>query len=485
MSLKKIRLDFGPWEPDAARLGGAQTAGLRNAVPASSGWRPFMGPSAQPFPALEGRVLAAFARRDGEDVCTFAATENGILVLQNEQWVSRWSGAALSQERSFAEFGPAVYALFGGALLKAGVLGGSVADFEAVEGAPHADVMGVVRDFLVLGRLDDAPGGIRWSGLDRADEWPEPGTDEAQYAQSDRQVFPTGGRVQAIVGGVGGADGLIFLEGAIHRASYVGTPYIFQFDHVDRRRGLLAPQSAVLCGGQCCFLSEDGWFATDGASVRPIGMERVDRWFFENCEASRLAETRGVHDAQGRFALWTFASPAAPAGVHDRALIYSYSLDRWGCAVFDSEAIFCDWTRGVPLEDLDERGTLDGLPLVSLDAASLRHRRLGTFIFDGAHRLCGLDGEALEAVFDTPEHSGGRMFLHGFVPLVDGGAAEAMPVFRDRPQEARRFGTFRPPGRDGLCPHRLSARRLGARVRVPAGQVWSHAVGVEALLEAE
>jgi hypothetical protein len=39
--------------------------------------------------------------------------------------------------------------------------------------------------------------------------------------------------------------------------------------------------------------------------------------------------------------------------------------------------------------------------------------------------------------------------------------------------------------RDGVCYQHLSTVYLAARVRVPAGQNWKAAVGVEALVELE
>ena len=485
MALTTVTLPFGPWEPDAARLGGTQSCAVNGVLPAARGWRPLNGLAPQQYAPLPGAALAAFSCREGEALTTLAATEQGIFSLENGQWQARHSGTAVSARRAFADYGSAVYALFGKQLLKAELAGGNVGGFSAVQAAPQASALGVVRDFLFLGGLEEEPHAVRWSGLDRPDEWPEPGSDEAQYVQSDVQVFPVGGRVQAILGGLGGADGLIFLERSIERATYVGAPYLFQFDHVDRRRGLLAPDSAVDCGGLCCFLSADGWFATDGARVKAIGLERVDRWFFENCDSARLAETRGVYDPRQRVALWSFASPKAAPGSFDKVLIYSPELDRWSCADLACELLFPDWTRGFTLEELDAFGSLDSLSISTLDAATLRHGWLSIFAFDSAHRLCTMEGPALEALMESTEHSAGRALLHGFRPHADSALAEVMPLYRSRLAEPRRPGRWARPDRDGFCPQHLSARWFSARMRIPAGQNWYHATGVPAVFEAE
>ena len=484
-ALTRVALDFGPWEPDAALLGGAHAPEARNVIPARRGYRPMHGLAPAQFAPLPEQVRAGFSKKDGDTLLTYMATEGGIFALEAGDWVSKHSGTAVSEGRELLDYGMSLYALFGRELLRADISGGVTSAFTPVDGAPGAEVMGVVRDFLVLGRLTEYQNGIQWSAIDDPTSWPAVGSDEAQYAQADRQIFPVGGCVQAIVGGVGGVDGLVFLEDAIQRMTYVGTPYIFQFDPVDRDRGLLAPHSPVVAGALCFYLSEDGWRVTDGSTVRGIGVERIDQWFFDACDQARIVETRGVHDAQNRLALWTFASPVAPPGVHDRMLVYNYAVDRWSHAVLNTETLFTDYTRGLTLEELDRYGVLSELPFASLDARTLKPGRLGVFAVTDGHRLANISGPTLEAVIDTAEQGGQRMMCHGFRPLVDSGAAQAMPLFRDRQQDTRRSGRATAQTRDGVCPQHLSCAYLAARVTVPAGDAWRNAVGVEAIIEKE
>ena len=486
MAINKTRLEFGAWEPDAALLNGQQAPEAKNVVPAKRGYRPLLGVASMTYPALPGRVLSCFSAKDVDgNLLTLAASGHEIYSLEAKQWVQKHTGSALSEVREFVEYGPAIYALYGTSLIKSTVEAGNAGEFSAVAKAPNGSVLGVIRDFVVIGQLTDFPNGIRWSGLDKPDEWPEPGSNDAQYIQSDIQIFPTGGKVQAVVGGVGGVDGLIFLERGIQRATYVGTPYIFQFDTVDRERGCLAPHSPVVCGNACVFLSEDGWRMTDGASVKGVGLERIDTWFFQNCASDRLEDVRGVHDAQNRLAVWAFASNVAPAGTYDRLLIYNYAVDKWSWGESSLDTLFPDYSRGLTLEDLDTFGLLDDLPFASLDVAALKNGRRSVSCFTLDHKLAGFEGAQLEAVIDTAEQGGDRMMVHGFRPLVDSGAAQAMPVYRAREMDKRRFGNYSKQQRDGVCYQHLSTVYLSARVLIPAGEDWSHATGVEALVEAE
>ena len=485
MAMNKVALEFGAWEPDAALLNGQQAPEAKNCVPAKRGYRSMKGIAPTTCPPLTGKVLDASSLKVGESLLTWAATAGAIYALEGGKWAQKYEGVGVTQGREFCDYGFGIYALFGNELIKADIESGQTGQFAKVENAPRAEVMAVVKDFLVLGRLSDFQNGIHWSAIDNPTSWPAIGTDEAQYVQSDRQIFPVGGRVQAIVGGVGGIDGLVFLENAVQRMTYVGTPYIFQFDSVDRERGLLAPKSPVVAGNLCFYLSEDGWRATDGATVKGIGLERIDSWFFAECENNRVGEVRGVHDVQNRLALWTFPSPVAPDGVHDRLLVYNYAVDKWSWCEISTELIFTDYARGLTLEDLDAFGFLDSADMPSLDSPAFKNGKLGVSVFDASHKMGKLEGETLEAVIDTAEYGGDRMMLHGFRPLVDAGKAEAMPLYRSRQQDARRGGAYTKQQRDGVCYQHLSTVYLSARIRVPAGENWRSAVAVEALIEPE
>lgn len=500
----RTALEFGAWEPDAALLNGLQTPEAINVIPVKRGYRPFPSVETGKYPALPGMAMEMFSAKDmGDSMVTMAATSGKIYALENGAWVQRWSSTPLTGSRCFAQYGDEIYAIFGSQLL---VQPGDGTDYKAVttaEGfsydAPAGDVLGTIRDFLVIGQLASDPSAIRWSGIDRPGEWPTPGTNAAQYIQSDQQVFPIGGRVMSVVGAVGGADGLIFLERAVQRATYVGPPYIFQFNPIDWQQGTIAGKSPVVCGSACFFLSEDGWKATDGASVRPIGNERVDRWFFSQCDPERVHEVRGVHDSAHRLAVWSFPTSGVSAGAHNMLLIYSYALDKWSHAQADVECLFSDYSRGLTLEDLDalmpqtvpvEDGGIDTpkppRPFDSLDSDALKNGARILGCVDTAHKMGAFSGSPMQAVIETAEHGGARMMVHGFRPLVDCGNAQARPIWRVVQRNQRRYGSYTMQSRrDGICYQHLSCDYVAAGILIPEGEAWHHAVAVEGIIEEE
>jgi hypothetical protein len=493
--MQTVTVEFGAWEPDAALLNGQQAPEARNVIPAKRGYRSMPGMDKGRYAALSDPALEMFSTKqmDGT-ILTYAATSDDIYALEGGVWTSRYSATPLTDGRYFVQYGDEMYALWGTQLVRQAAYGQA---FEAVTlangyvgDAPAGAVLGTIRDFLVIGQLSSTQNAIQWSGIDRPDTWYAPGSNNAQYVQSDIQVFPVGGNVQTIVGAVGGVDGLIFLERAIQRATYVGPPYIFQFDPIDWQQGALSPKSPVVCGQMCFFLSEDGWKATDGASVRPIGLERVDRWFFSKCDSERIKEVRGVHDARHRLAVWSFPTSGAPSGTHDMLLIYSYALDKWSYAQINVECLFGDYTRGMTLEQLDslsEFQTDDGMDVEapSLDSEAFKNgmRLLGCV--DTNHTMGALTGQPLEAVIDTAEYGGSRMMVHGFRPLVDSGNAQAMPIWRILQKYGRKNGKYSSQQRDGVCYQHLSCDYVSARIKIPAAEEWRNAVAVEALIEEE
>jgi hypothetical protein len=102
---------------------------------------------------------------------------------------------------------------------------------------PKARHIAVVRDFVVLGNVDDGtarPNRVAWSAINNSADWAV-----SASTQSDIQDLQgDGGWVQKVVGG---EYGLVFQERAVWKMTYIGSPVIFQFDLIERSRGALPP----------------------------------------------------------------------------------------------------------------------------------------------------------------------------------------------------------------------------------------------------
>ncbi len=482
-----VNLPFTAWEPDRPDYNGKQTMLARGVIPAAGGYRPF--PAPLPFgPALPAPPLGAVNVFDRSGApLTVAGTADKLYMRATTEWTERGTGfSGVNNGWSFAQYGDILTAVNGVDPVLYSAIGlGSMDDFQPAIQSPAARCAAVFSNFLIVGGLSDYPNGVQWSAIDDPLSWPEPGSNEAQYAQSDRQIFPDGGRVQALISGMAAYEGLIFCEKAIHRAQYVGPPYVFQFSPVDKSRGVIAPRSVIQAENLVYFLAEDGFYATDGSTVRNIGIERINLWWRANSMDSRRKDTIAAYDPINGLVAFAFASTACPAGLMDSILVYHPALNGFSLIPQVTRWLYTDTSRGVTLEGLDDYGPLDSLSF-SLDSKDLLAgvRALACFGEDNTPRL--FTGEPVEATLETAERGGERLMVHGARPMVDG-APSTVSIFHRASLMGipREKACSTPWSQDGICRLHLATRYARARITIPGGVNWTHATGVDVYVEQE
>ncbi len=492
MAARAVTLPFAAWEPDLPDIGGDQTLVASGVIPAAKGYRPFRQPVLSGG-ALPSRVLGAHAFTDpSNSPLTVAGTADALYArggTESSAWQKKSAGtlSAGNNGWNFALYGPGVFAVNGvDGPLHAAVGQGTVGNFAAVPGAPAGRCASPVGDFLMVGDIPGHGSRVQWSGIDNPLFWPVPGTNEAQYAQSDFNDFPEGGRVQAIASGMASYEALVLCESAIYRAQYVGPPYVFQFTDVDKSKGTIAPRSVIQAMNNVFFLAEDGFYATDGGSVRNIGAERVNLWWRANADDKRRTETLAAFDPVNGVIAWAFASTSCPPDRRDRIILFHPELNRFSFVLQDVEWLYVDAGRGVSLEELDGYSpSLDTLPF-SLDSKALTNGVPVLASFGLDHRMYLFSGEPVPAVIETAERGGARMMVHGARPVVDSLEyavfVRARDFQRDTPTD--RLCSV-PSARDGVCRCHISTRYARARVAIPGGMPWTYAVGVDLYFEEE
>lgn len=480
-------IPFAPWEPDKALFGGSHAPEAFGVIPSASGYVPLPSLLAEPgLPVLPGTFRGGISFHDtAGNPLTVAGTDNALYLLSDQNWRLLKSGCTCgSGGWDFARYGNTLIAVNGvDTPLYATVGLASLADFSPIEGAPVGNSVEVVREFVMIGGVETTK--VRWSAIGNPLDWPTPGSNDAQYKQADEQDFPDTGSAVAVAGALTGTDVVIFTERAIHLGRYSGTPYIFQFDILDKGRGTIAPRSVITGNNAVYFLSEEGFFATNGASVGNIGFERVNNWFRATADDIRRHETRGAADPVTGVIYWSFAGRHAPEGVHDQILIYHPQLDRWSCAQTATLGILPGLSRGRTLEQLDPLGPLDSLPY-SLDSRAWKGGVPGLAAFTPENYLAWFSGPPSDAFIDTAESGGKRMLIHGARPLVDGAQARASILCRDflsQPPTAHDCAPVSP--RDGIAYTHISTRYARARIHIPQGQNWLFALGCELAAEPE
>lgn len=188
-----------------------------------------------------------------------------------------------------------------------------------------------------------APYRVYWSGIGDPTSWPTPLTQAALAAESGSQdLAPAYGQVMFIAGYP--LYGLIFQRFGITRANYVGGADVFEFAQYEFTHGIVGHGAAIQVGALVFFLADDGFWATDGANMYPIGSNQedsqgIDNWVWSNINQSALEAIRAGYDAQKRCVF--FAIPTGTNTLPDTLLTYNPIAGRWTRAQVPCETI---WT---------------------------------------------------------------------------------------------------------------------------------------------
>lgn len=483
-----MRLPFGEWTPDEPALDAGLTEAL-NVMPYASHYRPLRSAS-DLSDALSGKPYAAISTSNINGATeTYAATESALWQLSGTTW-SDVTGTAPTTETpmhwAFAQFDKYVLAASYNNELRYKEIN-VAGNFAAITDAPKARVVGVVRDFVMCGDINDPtdgvkPARIRWGSIADPLTWYLAGTSNAYANQSDEQDLKAeSGSVRAIFG----SDvGIIFQERAITRATYVGSPLVFRLDLADGSRGLRAPRAAVQVGRLVFFLAKDGFFVTDGGGdSTPIGNGKVDRWFFETANASMLDQVQAVLFPSQKCVAWFFAAESST--YNDHVLIYNYTTQRWSHGELSCYLAVTAKTAGYTLDQLDSFGTLETLE-VSLDSEAWQGGESFPAILTTAYKLADLSGDPLEAVLETGAFGldGRRAFVSGVRPLIEGGSAQITLGTQSALSSAAAWGAQRSvTSATGKADFRSSAFYHRVRARIADG--FTKAVGVDALIAAD
>jgi hypothetical protein len=340
---------------------------------------------------------------------------------------------------------------------------------------PKADFIAVVRDQVWTANIDEGSGRVpfrvRWSGINNSTQWTV-GTDQADF-----QDIPDAG---AITGLVGGEYATILMEKAIVRASYVGTPLIYQIDKVETARGCTFSGSVSHIGNTVFFLNEDGFYAFDGTKSVPIGAEKVNKFFFKDFNSSQSDKMTSAVDPTNQIVVWSYVSNSNQSGATpDRLLIYNYAIQRWSIANVSVDLIAPFFTAGYTLEALDNLASnLDSLP-APLDSNLYKG---GAFLFGGSvdKKITSFTGQPLSATIETSEfalNKGKHSLVTRSVPYFKNGSVTVQVGARDRQDNDVTFSTANSLTDEGFVQHRSQGRFH--RIRMNITGFWDFAQGFD------
>ena len=465
------RLQFTEWLPDQpANAGSLNDA--KNVYPVAIGYAPF--PSAEDYSNAASDVLnSVFVAKYGDNVQVFTGSATKLFLLNNTTLdlddVSKAGGYGGNSTWKFEQFGQVVLASNNSEKIQAWTIGVSTVFADVAVDAPVARDIAIVRDFVFAGNISGGTDAdkVQWSDINNETVWASGSTSQADY-----QIIPEGGNIQAITGG---EFGLIFLEKAVVRASYVGSPLFFQFDNISRGLGCLEGNSVAQYGATSFFLSDDGWYSCDGQTVTGIGSEKVDRWFFDDANLNLINTISVAVDPIKNLVVWNYANVGGTRSI----LIYNWQLGKWSRAETISDVVGTIASTGITLEGLT--ATL-GYTDIDTMPASLDSRLWvgGKFLFAGtkAEKVVIFTGVPIAPQLITTDIEVGYNSVVTLArPQIDNGTANVAVASRRELDDSIEFSAYVPATSEGRCSLRSAGRYHRFAVQ-PTGN-WTTAMAID------
>ena len=466
------RIGLGEWMPDQPGIAGNLTE-AKNVISNAIGY----GPLPQPIEiaASAGKELYTLhtTKKANNDTLLFAAGRESVFTVSAIGVFTDVSGAtygtATSDRIRFTQFGSKTIFTNNADKLQAFDIEVDTAFSDLAATAPVAKYITVVRDFVVVANTFESGtrygSRVRWSGINDETEWTY-----SQTTQADYQDLPDGGN---IVGIRGGEFGLILMDNAIYRMSYVGTPFVFQFDNISRGTGCFDENSIAQYQGLTFFLSDDGFYMCDGQSVKSIGSEKVDKYFFDTLEMSGIGTMSAAVDPVRKLVIWNYPT----TGNSRKLLIYNFKTGRWTNADAIVKYVSDASTGTVTLEQLDSiSSSLDALGQ-SLDSSAFvgNQHFLGGVLGESVYAFTGLprSGELI-----TGDIEAGQSVVILARPQIDGGSASVSVASRQRLDADVTFSTAVAADDENRVPLRSSGKYHRLKIN-PTGDHWRSAVAID------
>lgn len=476
-----MRIPFGPFEPDKSKFNGAVSANVVNAMPVASGWGPMSG-LAVISEALGATCRGAvYVRNSSGNYTIIAGTETGLFRLNTTDY--SWDDVSgPSAPYSLPLEDTWSFTVFGTQLVIHNIADPiQVYDIEDVGvcadlagSPPQAKYSWIAGDFLVLGYLTGTDGDkkVRWSGVNNIEHWTigEQGADE--------QFIPEGKEVCAGFPEQGGF--FVICRSAMHFFQFApSSGYTFVRQLLNGAQGTISPRSVVSIGpGQFFYLSEDGFFA--GADRKPIGAERIDRWFLDEIDATFLGDVQGSADPYEKIVWWKYRVPDGTF----RRLGYDWQLDRWCTTDLQVGEMVALVTPGITWDGLDTLyATIDDVD-VPIDSRIFLGGRPTMATFTTDDKLAFFSGENIAPTFETGTIEADpvyRTFINELRVITDAPLSDisVTDTVYSHHGDTGTVSSASTPNRAGLCAFRQDGRLHKLTASIADASVWSIASDLE------
>ena len=485
-------IEFGDLQADLPSYQNSGALVVDNVLPLAKGYKSLAGFQALSGTGLNNAAVGLFTSFSASGSTNYAGDRSKLyqmdssLVFQDKSKAGGYNNSTTENARdfwAFTQFGSNIIATNFADNIQKFTEGTSSAFSDLV--ALKAKYIAVIRDFVVAGYTNESGTvynqRVKWSGLNDSSTWTP-----SQATQSGFQdIVGSHGNIQAIVGGE--SAGVIFMEKAIYRMSYVGVPLVFQCDKIADNIGAFAPKSVASYGNMVFFLAQDGFYKlTGGQQLSPIGNGKVDNFFFDDLSSNLDGITSAV-DPNNSIVVWSYRGSGATGTTNNKLLIYNYAVDKWSTGSGQDLEFIASASQEAftTLESLDVLGALDNLPK-SLDSYFYKEGIVGLAGFNSENKFGKFIANSLSATVDTTEFEGSkgkRSTLIECRPIVDGTTNTTVtvtPITRQSQLDTTSTGSAVNTNDTGTCPLRSTSRYHRIRVNVNGNFNTLSGVDIEA-----
>jgi len=485
-------IEFGDLQADLPTFQNNGALKVDNVIPLKKGYKALPGFQALSGTGLTSSAVGLFTSFSAGGSTNYAGDSTKLyqmdssLVFQDISKVGGYSNSTTENARDFWAF-----TQFGSNIIGTNYANNIQKFEEGVDSAfsdlvsLKAKYIAVVRDFVVVGYTDESGTTynqrVKWSGINDSSTWTPSQTTQSGY----QDIVGSHGNIQQIVGGE--SSGIVFMEKAIYRMSYVGVPLIFQFDKIADSIGAFAPKSVASFGNMIFFLAQDGFYKlTGGQQLTPIGNGRVDNFFFDDLSSNLDGITSAI-DPNNSIVVWSYRGSGATGTTNNKLLIYNYAVDKWSTGSGQDLEFMASASQEAftTLESLDVLGDLDNLPK-SLDSYYYGEGIIGLAGFNSDHKFGKFISNSLSATVDTTEFEGAankRSTLINCRPIVDGTTNTTVtvtPITRNSQLDSITVGDAVSTNDSGTCPLRSTSRYHRIRDNVDGNFNTLSGVDIEA-----
>lgn len=287
------------------------------------------------------------------------------------------------------------------------------------------------RGFVLLANTFDnfdggVPNRIRWSALENPYDW--------AFSQAGQADFQDLQDVGAINGIISDEDVWLLCKDAIVRMTYVNAPLIFEFRTAVDGKGCAYPQSVITVEGVTYYLDDDGFYSFQKGQLTPIGLGKVDNFFYSIFDSAQARTMTAVADPRQSLIYWTFASKST-LGVPDTTLIYNYRTGDWSLADASAPYLFSTLSLATTIEELSVYGDIANIP-EPFDSPVWAGGNAILWALDTEGRIYTMTGPPKQGYIDTAEYQLGksennrsdRATISGVRPVFENGGTALVTI---------------------------------------------------------